>query len=138
MRAPYRPFPTPNGKTDYYPLVRGCIAKKHGPKTRQFEVLVDSGASDCIFHADTARSIGINLESGRKEIRNGIGGSQEIWIHTIQLYIGAEMLSIEAGFAKTLPVAGLLGRKGFFENFKITFDPSSLPPGMEIERVHIA
>jgi hypothetical protein len=30
----------------------------------------------------------------------------------------------------------LLGRIGFFEHFKITFDPSSDPPGLEIELIH--
>lgn len=47
-------------------------------------------------------------------------------------------LHINAAFAKTLPVAGLLGRIRFFDHFKITFDPTSDPPGLELERVHQA
>ena len=138
MRAPYRPLPDKHGKVYLYPLIRVSIANRRGPKTPSFEALVDSGASDCIFHASLASAIGINLESGKKEVRAGIGGTQEIWIHPIQLYVGSEILSIQAGFAKSLSVAGLLGRLGFFDHFKITFDPSSVPPGMEIERVYLA
>ena len=138
MRAPYRSLPDKNGKVQWYPFIRVSIANRRGPKTRLFEALVDSGASDCIFHATLATAIGINLESGRKEVRSGIGGVQDIWMHPIQLYVGSELLNIEAGFAKDLSVAGLLGRLGFFEHFRVTFDPSSVPPGMEIERVHLA
>jgi hypothetical protein len=31
-----------------------------------------------------------------------------------------------------------LGRVGFFEHFKITFDPSSNPPGFDLERIYKA
>jgi hypothetical protein len=107
-----------------------------GPTTRFFEALVDSGASDCIFTADIAKAIGINMESGIKDSRTGLGGLQEVWIHPVILYIGEHALNIKACFAQTLPVAGLLGRVGFFEHFKITFDPTSNPPGLELERVY--
>jgi len=99
--------------------------------------MVDSGSSDCIFHQSLAAPIGIKIESGRKEMRTGIGGTQEVWIHPIQLYVGvADLIEIDAAFSKNLPVAGLLGRIGFFEHFKITFDPSGNPPGLELERVY--
>ena len=52
------------------------------------------------------------------------------------IYVGEHALHIDAAFAKTLPIAGLLGRVGFFEHFKITFDPTSDPPGLELEGVH--
>jgi len=45
------------------------------------------------------------------------------------------MLKIRAGFVRDLPVAGLLGRRGFFENFIITFDPSATQPGFDIQRL---
>lgn len=48
------------------------------------------------------------------------------------------MVRIEAGFTDKLPVAGLLGMSGFFEHFKITFDPSAIPPGFELERIYKA
>lgn len=48
------------------------------------------------------------------------------------------MFKIKAGFVADLPLAGLLGRIGFFEYFKITFDPSTSPPGFELERIYKA
>jgi hypothetical protein len=48
------------------------------------------------------------------------------------------MFKILAGFTDQLPVAGLLGRVGFFEYFKITFDPSTNPPGFDLERIYRA
>ena len=136
MRAAYRTFPGPDGSILYYPLIRVRVGKKRGRTTRFFEVLVDSGAAECMFPASIASAIGINIESGKKDSRNGIGGSQDVWIHPIVLYVGEHALHINAAFAKTLPIAGLLGRVGFFEHFKITFDPTSDPPGLELERVH--
>jgi hypothetical protein len=32
-------------------------------------------------------------------------------------------------------VGGILGRRGFFENFIIRFDPSLVPAGFEIDRL---
>jgi hypothetical protein len=137
MRAPYRAAPDPQGTVHLYPFIRVRIGKKHAQASRPFEAMVDSGATDCIFHQSIAASIGIKLESGRKEIRTGIGGNQEVWIHPVQLYVGmSEIIGINAAFAKDLPLAGLLGRIGFFEHFKITFDPTSEPPGLELERIY--
>jgi hypothetical protein len=90
-----------------------------------------------MFPEDVARAIGINdIKTGARDSRQGIGGDQDVWIHPVVLYVGEHALNIEAAFAHTLPVAGLLGRQGFFEHFKITFDPTSTPPGLELERVH--
>jgi hypothetical protein len=61
--------------------------------------------------------------------------NQDVWVHPVVLHVGEHALDIKAAFTKNLPVSGLLGRRGFFEHFKITFDPSSDPPGMELERV---
>jgi hypothetical protein len=137
MRAPYRAYPDKNGTIHFLPFIRVRLGRKRTPLiTRAFEAIVDSGASDCIFPEAVAIALGIKVESGKKEQRNGIGGSQDVWIHPVQLYVGAEVVEINAAFAKSLPVAGILGRIGFFEHFKITFDPSSEPPGLELERIY--
>lgn len=89
-----------------------------------------------MFPEALASAIGIRLESGKKQQRSGIGGVQDVWVHPVLLYVGSYILEINAAFAKTLPVAGLLGREGFFEHFKVIFDPSSDPPGLELERIY--
>jgi hypothetical protein len=137
MRIPYRAYPDTDGTVHLLPFLRVSVGKKRTPLvTRVFEAMVDSGASDCIFQVAVAEAIGIKVESGTKKQRAGIGGVQDVWIHPVQLHVGAELIDINAAFAKTLPVAGILGRIGFFEHFKITFDPTGNSPGMEIERVY--
>jgi hypothetical protein len=132
IRAPYRAYPDKNGNAHYYPFINVSVGKKRAQRTRPFEALVDSGASDCMFPIALAAAIGIKVESGRQEDRTGIGGAQIVWVHPVQLYVGADIIDINAAFAKTLPVAGILGRAGFFEHFRITFDPSGNPPGLEL------
>jgi hypothetical protein len=139
MRAAYKPVPDEDGTVHLLPFIRIRVGKKRGPATRHFEALVDSGAADCIFHESIAQAIGITaIESGKKSQRTGIAGLQDVWIHPVILYVGEHALNINAAFAKTLPIAGLLGRIGFFEHFKITFDPTSNPPGLELERINKA
>ncbi len=104
-----------------------------------FEALVDSGAADCILPAEVAHAIGIHdITTGRRSAREGIGGIQQVWTHRVVLYVHEHAMQLDAAFIDALPVTGLLGRKGFFENFKITFDPTGDTPGMELERVHKA
>lgn len=85
---------------------------------------MDSGASFCLFHADLATFLGIDLQSGVHETTQGIGGPEETWLHEILLHIPGGAIRLVAGFKQSLPVAGLLGMHGFFDQFKITFDPT--------------
>jgi aspartyl protease len=101
---------------------------------------MDSGASQCLFHSDIGEAIGLNIEKGSLEETTGVSGEHtKIYVHPVTLHVpGGHMIKIEAGFTDKLPVAGLLGMSGFFEHFKITFDPSAIPPGFELERIYKA
>ena len=111
---------------------------KHSPPTRPFEAIVDSGATTCLFHADIGAAIGLKIESGTMKQVTGIEGSRpNVYLHNISLYIpGGHLLKIVAGFTPKLPVAGVLGMTGFFEHFKVTFDPATNE--LEIERIYRA
>ena len=101
--------------------------------------MIDSGASICLFHSSIGKSIGLNVEKGEPDKTVGVNGvPTEIFKHTISLHVLGSMFKIQAGFTPNLPLAGLLGRIGFFEHFKITFDPSNNPPGFELERIYRA
>lgn len=65
----------------------------------------------------------------------GISGSRTVLFQRVVLFVAGEALTIRAGFCQGLPVPGLLGRKGFFEQFRLTFDPTSEPAGLEFERI---
>jgi hypothetical protein len=54
----------------------------------------------------------------------------------VSLYVEVDWkIEIVAGFSKKLNASGILGRTGFFDAFRITFDHSGHPPAFEIERI---
>jgi hypothetical protein len=58
-----------------------------------------------------------------------------VYFHDVNLWVGADMLRITAGFSPQMSVAAVLGRRGFFEHFIVTFDPSGTPAGFDIQRL---
>jgi hypothetical protein len=54
-------------------------------------------------------------------------------VHDISIYLPGGIANITAGFSDDLPVAGLLGMTGFFEHFKMCFDPTAFR--VELERI---
>ena len=140
MKFPYKNYPTAQGHPDLCAILLVQIGNpaKHSPPSKRFEALIDSGASRCIFHASIGKAIGFDLEKGEKEETVGISGkSSVIYLHTVSLYIAAQIITIKAGFSYDIPLAGVLGRMGFFDKFRIVFDPSTNPPCFELERIAI-
>ena len=90
-----------------------------------------------MFHSSIGRAIGLNISKGEEDETTGVSGKPtQIYLHDVSLHVPGHLIKIRAGFTDELPIAGLLGRVGFFEHFKITFDPSSNPPGFDLERIH--
>lgn len=142
LKFAYKNYPTTRGVDDWWAVLPVRIANpaKHSPPCRPFEALIDSGAAICIFHSSIGESIGLNITKGEEDTTTGVSGKPTtIYLHNIALYVpGGNLIKIKAGFTAELPLAGLLGRTGFFEHFKVTFDPSNNLPGFEIERIHRA
>jgi hypothetical protein len=138
LRFPYKTYPDSKGGFDWWALLPVQISNhsKHSPPSTRFEALVDTGASRCIFNAALGRAIGLNIEKGKADQTIGISEKLSIiYLHNISLYIpGGHVFKIAAGFSQELPMAGVLGRKGFLEHFKVLFDPSGEFPGFEMER----
>ena len=95
----------------------------------EFIALLDSGADVSIIPKDVAELLGIDLTKER-DISRGIGGEIEVINTKININIrkGHESydLTIPVQVAlngNTIPV--ILGRAGFFDKFKITFDQSN-------------
>lgn len=64
-----------------------------------YEVLVDSGADNCIFDAQIAEILGIDVEKGEKALVSGITGSPEpYYVHPIAIKVGGWEYKIKAGF----------------------------------------
>ena len=131
----------PSLKYGWAPVVNVRLTRQHSPPTKSIECWIDSGAEVCIFHAGICHSVGIRrLEDGiRDDLRGVIGGLHvPMYFHKVKILIFGEFFETMAGFAQDLSVAGLLGLRGFFENFVVTIDSSVSPPHCEIEKIHRA
>jgi hypothetical protein len=106
-------------------------------RSNRIEAVVDSGSPWCLFHADVGRHVGVDIEGGIEDSLGGvIGGSfGKVYFHKVKLCLPGTIMELVAGFSKELSVAGILGRSGFFDNYIIQFDPSSTPPGFDMQRV---
>lgn len=119
------------------PVLPVRLSYGHGKQTPSIQALIDSGAADTLFRADIGQALGIKVQDGIKSDISGIvpGAKLDVFYHQVNLWVGADMIRIVAGFAPELSVAALLGRCGFFEHFIVKFDPSNNPPGFEITRL---
>ena len=88
--------------------------------------------------ADVGEYLGIDIKKGIADTIGGLsqGMAEPVFYHKVNLYVESDwVVDITAGFVKKLSVAGILGRNGFFDNFKVRFDQSMHPPIVEIERI---
>jgi hypothetical protein len=137
VRFPCKDYPV-EGESDWCAFFSLRIAntKRHSPPSRRFEALIDTGASRCIFHAQIGESLGFDVRKGKEEQTQGVSGQPTmLYVHPVSIYVPGGILAIQAGFCYELPIAGLLGRRGFLEHFKFTLDPSTNPPEFELERI---
>lgn len=94
-----------------------------------YEVLVDSGADLCIFHAEIGETLGINVKKGKPQEVFGIGGKASIYyLHKVNIIVGGWSYEIEAGFmpsvAGNVMQYGVVGQRGFFDLFTVKFNLS--------------
>lgn len=79
----------------------------------------------CIFDSGLAEIFGIEVDSGeRHELSGATGDIQPFYVHQIMMNVGGQEHSIKAGFLKNIARTGygIVGQKGFFDNFTVTFD----------------
>jgi hypothetical protein len=138
LKFPHKQTPLPDGKFDWLPILHVQVGRSTY-LTSPFEAIVDSGAFDCLFHADIARAVGISdITTGALKMSGGVVGGAQMptYGHDIRLSVGSDNFRIEAYFAEQLPIAALLGRNGFFDKYVVTFDPRDNPPSLELTRIH--
>ena len=112
-------------------------------KTPRFLAVVDSGSGTCLFRTDWADYLKLDLTKknvGLMEIGGIISGpKQTVYYAPVQLYVADNwVITVTAGFLKKLAASGILGRNGFFDAFKVSFDHLVSPPAFEIERTNRA
>jgi hypothetical protein len=140
LKFPYKKYPDPQARDGFFYSatvpVNIALPAKTLPAQNDSDAVIDSGASQCIFHSSIGRAIGLEIEKGKVMTTNGIEGPTNIYMHDVSLYAPGGIVPAYAGFSDALPIAGLLGISGFFEHFLITFDPIALH--VELERLHQA
>ena len=87
-------------------------------------VYVDSGATFSMIRAAEASDMGIDWQSGRRQmVVVGDGSFIPVFIHNISIEIGNIHFTIPIGFSERLGVGfNLLGRAGVFDQFEVCFN----------------
>jgi hypothetical protein len=126
-----------NETATWLPLLNVRVSWNH-KQTPRIPAVVDSGSQCCLFRADIGEYLGIDVKNGIEDVIGGLsqGMREPVFYHKVKLYIESDwIIDVTAGFVKKLSVAGILGRNGFFDNFRARFDHSGVPPIVEIERI---
>jgi hypothetical protein len=138
LRIPYRKYPAPAALGGFFYAaslpINIALPGKDSLRSKRFDALIDSGASGCLFQAAIGRAIGIEIEKGVPAHTLGVSGPTKIYQHEVTIYIPGGPVVAQVGFSDDLPIAGLLGMLGFFEHFKILFNPADLC--VELERIY--
>ncbi len=109
-------------------------------QSQRIYAVVDSGSPYTLFKFEVATLVGLEPTKNPAFV-DDIGGiivglRDPVYFHNIDLDFEAGWrISVLAGFVRKMGVSAILGRNGFFDNFKITFDHSTDPPSFDIERI---
>ncbi len=106
----------------FLPIVPLKIQGKEG--WVEFKAFIDTGASYCLFHADVAEVLGIDVEKGEKdEMVVGDGNILVVYIHFLPVSIAGKEFQAKIGFSKGIGVnMEIIGRKDIFDHFVVCFD----------------
>ena len=87
-------------------------------------VYVDSGATFSMISAAEAGDMGINWQTGRRQmVVVGDGSYIPTFIHDLPVQIGGMQITVPIGFSERLGVGfNLLGRTGVFSLFEVCFN----------------
>jgi hypothetical protein len=139
IKLPFKKYPRPNGGFDQFAVVSINISLpgKNAPRSKRFEAIIDSGACRCTFHSGIGKAIGLEVDKGEVEETYGVSGEPTtVHLHDIHLHAPGGIIPIRAAFTEKLPVAAILGMDGFFNHFRVTFDPTA--QRCELERIYQA
>jgi len=85
---------------------------------------VDTGASYCLFPADTAEALGLVLENGElSEMTVGDGNTLKVYLHKVKVSLADREFIATIGFSKGLGVGFyIIGTRDIFDTFKVCFN----------------
>ena len=104
-----------------HPVIK--IGVKHGRRSLDYDVLVDSGADMNVFNVELAEALGIDLAAGvSAEVIGATGRVETVSIHTLTLTVGDEAYKAPVAFLASASPYGLAGQRGFFDQFVVRFN----------------
>jgi|SRR3989344_7224311 len=114
-------FPYQKSDSEFYPVIKLSLIYQEIKLV--IESLVDSGANISIFGADVAKSLGVDIESGKRIHLSGVGGKIAGFEHVVEMEIADVRFSSKVIFSREYRVSfNLIGREGVFNKFTICFD----------------
>ena len=127
MKLPYFKLPNPDPSKKFISVPWIPVTIRANDREETFLMLVDSGADNCIFDKDIADFMEINLADGELEKTGGLSGFVKVYyFDNIYINVGGHEIKTRAGFIDGNliegKIAGILGRQGFFDHFKICID----------------
>jgi hypothetical protein len=84
------------------------------------EAKVDTGASLCIFARDLGEQLGLDIESGMRQLVGTMTGTFVVYLHEVNLSVASFAFSAFVGFAEDAGFQrNVLGRRGFLEHITL-------------------
>ncbi|MEK7095817.1 MAG: hypothetical protein AAB896_00795 [Patescibacteria group bacterium] len=105
------------------PIIPIEVQKKN--RSVRIEVLVDSGADQCIFWGEIGEALGIEVDKGIPMQFGGVSGSlAKGYIHKVGIVVDGTTLNADVVFSYEIAPVGLaiVGQLSFFEHFTVKFD----------------
>lgn len=127
MKFPYKKIPIVDPKVQeishvFRPIIPVTLSFKGN--SVGYEVLIDSGADECIFDTEIARILHLPLNEEKEKSFGGIsGGEIKAYRQGIEMGVGGVSFVTEVYFSPNLSRMGygILGQKGFFDHFRVRF-----------------
>ncbi|MFJ6901779.1 aspartyl protease family protein [Streptomyces hokutonensis] len=92
----------------------------------EYMALIDSGADINVFDIEIAIALGLDLRSGEASTIVGVTGLTEtVYFHPITLTVGGVQIETRAAFMERSADYGIVGQKGFFDHFIVSFNRQS-------------
>ncbi len=105
----------------HYPLIP--IRLHYGNKNIKTYALLDSGSTISVFRNEIAEDLGIAIQGSKEQILQSANGLLKVYIYALKVEINDERFDMNLGFSSDLKTSfNILGREGFFDRFRITFD----------------